>query len=202
MKSIIAGALLILIGLLVLERILGQDPEERSYIYYDDMYESVAYKSQTPNPHLPGGITQLTPPEGTIPRGFTPIHYGIAEEEVSRAGAELMSPLTEATIDPARGQEVYGIYCQPCHGAAGLGDGPVVSRGYPPPTSLHTDQAAARADGEIYHILTYGFKNMPAYAVQVLPEDRWQVIAYIRQMQATAQQQAQEAQDDTLNTTL
>lgn len=202
MKSIIAGALLILIGLLVLERILGQDPGERSYIYYDDMYESVAYKSQTPNPHLPGGITQLAPPEGTIPRGYKPIHYGIADEEIARAGAELMTPLTEATIDPARGQEVYAIYCQPCHGAAGLGDGPVVSRGYPPPTSLLTDQAAARADGAIYHILTYGFKNMPAYAVQVLPEDRWQVIAYIRQMQATAQQQAQEAQDDTLNTTL
>ena len=202
MKTIITGAVLIVIGLFILERILGQDAGERSYIYFDDMYQSVAFKEQSENPHLAQGVTQQSPPDGTIPRGYTPLHYGIEEEELARAGSELVSPLTDSDIDPGRGQDVYRIYCQVCHGAGGVGDGPVVSKGYPPPTSLLAQVAQGRSDGEIFHIITYGFKNMPDYAVQVEQDDRWQVIAFIRQLQTAAEQPAQEAQDDTLNTTL
>ncbi len=188
MKIILTGAIVIVIGLLALERILGQDAEERSYIYFDDMYQSVAFKAQSENPHLPQGITQLSPPDGTIPRGYTPLHYGIEEDELARAGNELVTPLTESDIDPGRGADVYRIFCQPCHGAGGAGDGPIVSRGYPPPTSLLAETAKGRRDGELFHIITYGFKNMPGYAVQVAQDDRWQVISFIRQLQTTAEQ--------------
>ncbi len=202
MKIIIAGALAILVGLVVLQQLLGQNAEQRSYIYFDEMYQSVAYKAQSENVYLDGAITQQAPPEGTVPRGYETLRFGADEEGLKEAGAALNTPLAEGGIDAERASEVYRIYCQVCHGAGGSGDGPVVSRGYPPPTSLLTPASAARPDGELYHIITYGLNNMPGYAVQVLPEDRWQVIAYIRQMQATAQQQAQEAQNDTLNTTL
>ena len=83
MKTIITGAVLIVIGLFILERILGQDAGERSYIYFDDMYQSVAFKEQSENPHLAQGVTQQSPPDGTIPRGYTPLHYGIEEEELA-----------------------------------------------------------------------------------------------------------------------
>lgn len=185
MKKILIAVVFIAVGLFMLEAILGQDSDQRSYIYFDEMYQSAAYKAQSVNPHLPAGVGQLVPPSSTIPRGFMPLHYTASEEDMNRAGQELMNPFAaDSTMNIARGQAVYQNYCAVCHGAGGAGDGPVVSRGYPPPTSLIADQALNRTDGQIFHMITYGYKNMPAYASQVDRDDRWHVIAYLRQMQA------------------
>ena len=60
-------------------------------------------------------------------------------------------------------------------------------RGFPPPPSLLADQAVRLADGQIFHIVTYGQKNMPSYAAQVPLDDRWRVIAYVRSLQGGSQ---------------
>lgn len=202
MKKLIGVVIIIVAGLFLLESILGQNSDQRNYQYFDEMTQSFAYRTQSVNPHLPNGLTQQAPVAGTIPRGYFPLHYGNSEEELIRAGKELINPFAADTLSNVeRGQVIYDNFCLTCHGAGGEGDGPVAKRGYPPPISLSSEQTFDRTDGQMFHIITYGYKNMPPYASQVDREDRWYAINYIRQLQQTALQ-AQEAQNDTLNSQL
>ncbi|MCE9613490.1 MAG: cytochrome c [Lentisphaerae bacterium] len=82
-----------------------------------------------------------------------------------------------------RGQERFGIYCTPCHGRAGTGEGMVVQRGYFPPRSYHDAQLRGQPVGYYFDVITRGFGNMPDYAAQVPVEDRWAIVAYIRTLQ-------------------
>jgi mono/diheme cytochrome c family protein len=82
-----------------------------------------------------------------------------------------------------RGRERFDIYCAPCHGAAGRGDGVVVRRGYRVPPSFHIDRLRGQADGYFFDVITNGFGVMPDYAAQVAPADRWAIVAYVRALQ-------------------
>src|SRR5205823_11149442 len=83
----------------------------------------------------------------------------------------------------SRGQERYDIYCSPCHGRTGAGDGMVVRRGYRPPPSLHVDRLRLAAPGHFFDVMTTGFGAMPDYAAQIRAADRWAIVAYIRALQ-------------------
>jgi mono/diheme cytochrome c family protein len=83
----------------------------------------------------------------------------------------------------ARGRERYDIYCSPCHGRTGIGDGMVVRRGYRRPPSLHDDRLRNAAVGHYFDVIANGFGAMPDYAAQIRAEDRWAIIAYIRALQ-------------------
>lgn len=83
----------------------------------------------------------------------------------------------------ARGQERYDIYCSPCHGRTGAGDGMVVRRGYRPPPSLHVDRLRLTPVGHFFDVITTGFGAMPDYAAQIRAEDRWAIVAYLRALQ-------------------
>jgi hypothetical protein len=82
-----------------------------------------------------------------------------------------------------RGQERYNIYCTPCHGIDGYGQGMIVQRGFPPPQSFHTDRLRGAPDGYFYDVITNGFGRMFDYSYRIQPEDRWAVVAYIRALQ-------------------
>ena len=82
-----------------------------------------------------------------------------------------------------RGQERYGIYCTPCHGITGRGDGMVVQRGYRRPPSFHVDRLRNEKDGYFFDVITAGFGAMPDYAAQVPVADRWAIVAYLRALQ-------------------
>ncbi len=82
-----------------------------------------------------------------------------------------------------RGRQRYDIYCAPCHGRAGRGDGIVVRRGYRAPPSLHIDRLRTQPDGYLYDVITNGFGVMPDYASQVPVADRWAIVAYVRALQ-------------------
>ena len=172
-------------SLLVIEALLHSSPHQRNYEVFTEMAYSVANESMSPSLHLPGGTTQQPLVEGVVVRGHMPFRYGPGPEEAQRAGRELTNPYTDEPEVLARGAEVYGIFCVVCHAADGLGQGPVVLRGMPPPPSFMGARAKQIADGEMYHILTLGQGNMPSYAVQVPPEDRWKVIRYVRSLQST-----------------
>ena len=90
-------------------------------------------------------------------------------------------PVTPALL--RRGQERYGIYCTPCHGQIGRGDGMVVQRGYRRPPSFHIERLRNETPGYIYDVITRGFGAMPDYAAQVSVADRWAIVAYIRVLQ-------------------
>ena len=82
-----------------------------------------------------------------------------------------------------RGRQRYDIYCAPCHGAAGRGDGIVVRRGFRAPSSFHVDRLRAQPDGYFFDVITNGFGQMPDYASQVPVADRWAIVAYLRALQ-------------------
>lgn len=90
----------------------------------------------------------------------------------------------------ARGRERFEIYCAPCHGFGGYGDGLVNQRAlalkeptWVPVPSLHTVQTRNRPDGYIYRAITEGVRKMPAYGSQILPDDRWAIVLYVRALQ-------------------
>ena len=93
----------------------------------------------------------------------------------------------------SRGRKVYSTFCLPCHGAVGNGDGPVTMYGFPPPPSLGLEKSLAMSDGQMFHVLTFGQKNMPGYAAQVSADDRWKAILHVRGLQEPARLKAETA---------
>lgn len=90
-------------------------------------------------------------------------------------------PLTPQVMN--RGQERFNIYCTPCHGALGYGNGMVVQRGFIAPPSYHIARLRQAPIGHFYEVMTNGFGSMPSYADKVAPRDRWAITAYIRALQ-------------------
>jgi len=96
--------------------------------------------------------------------------------------------LDEATMD--RGRQRFGIYCTPCHGQAGLGDGMVAKRAdalaqgtWVPPTNMTQDYLRQMPVGQLFSSISNGVRNMPGYAAQIKTEDRWAIIMYMRALQ-------------------
>jgi hypothetical protein len=82
-----------------------------------------------------------------------------------------------------RGQERYQIYCQPCHGLAGYGDGMIVKRGMAKPPSYHIARLKEAPDGHFFDVITNGYGSMYSYSNRVPPRDRWAIVAYMRALQ-------------------
>ena len=92
-------------------------------------------------------------------------------------------PVNQELLD--RGKERYTIFCTPCHGLLGDGEGMIVKRGFKRPPSYHTDRLRKAPVGHFFDVITNGFGAMPDYSAQVPPRDRWAIIAYIRALQAS-----------------
>jgi mono/diheme cytochrome c family protein len=92
-------------------------------------------------------------------------------------------PFTITRAVLARGQERFNIYCSPCHGLVGDGNGMIVQRGFSPPPSFHVQRLRDAPVGHFFDVITNGFGRMYSYASRVAPEDRWAIIAYIRALQ-------------------
>lgn len=97
-------------------------------------------------------------------------------------------PVTVPVLE--RGQQRYEIYCSPCHGLAGYGDGMVAQRAdqlqegtWTPPTSFHTELVRERPAGHLYNTISNGIRNMPSYGSQIPVDDRWAIVAYLRALQ-------------------
>ncbi|NUM88425.1 MAG: cytochrome c [Bdellovibrionales bacterium] len=142
------------------------------------MATTPALKAQRGYSGFEGGSSELVPPEGTLPRGFTRYTIAYAED----ADAKLKNPLPRTAAVLARGKDRYGVFCAVCHGDKGLGDGPVINP-YPIPKSLQSDQMMKWGDGHIFHVITRGQGVMPSYARQIPVTDRWAIIHYLRALQ-------------------
>ena len=82
-----------------------------------------------------------------------------------------------------RGENRYKVFCSPCHGSQGDGNGMVAIRGMKHPPSYHQDRLRQVPNGYIYEVITNGFGAMLGYSAQVPPRDRWAIIAYVRALQ-------------------
>ncbi len=180
--------LAILLLLVIVLAIWSQpDYEHPNVEFLPAMRRSPSFKAYEANPVLPGGTSMQPPIPGTIARGAIVLHYRATPEDALRAGEELKNPIPEQdkqhSASVARGRKVFQTYCSPCHGGGGAADGIVVQRGYPPPPSLLNGKSVQMKDGQLFHILSYGQGNMAPFTGQLLPEQRWDVINFVRSLQ-------------------
>lgn len=96
---------------------------------------------------------------------------------------QLPIPLTKEFL--ARGRDRYEVFCTPCHGRVGTGEGAATKRGMRPPPSYHIPRLQEAPLGHFFDVITNGFGIMPDYAEQVPPADRWAIAAYIRALQVS-----------------
>src|SRR5262245_50404586 len=122
---------------------------------------------------------------GTVPRGHLRgdelLHRGRVNDQV----ATVFPFAVDASV-MARGRERFNIFCSPCHGATGTGDGMIVRRGFRRPPPLADERLRQAPVGHFFDVMTEGFGAMPDYAAQVSVSDRWAIAAYIRALQLSA----------------
>jgi mono/diheme cytochrome c family protein len=147
-----------------------------------DMHDQPKYEPYEKSDFFTDGRAMRPQVEGTVARGQlredARLYTG---KEGAAFVAAIPLPVDEALV--RRGQERFGIYCTPCHGLRGLGNGMVVQRGYRTPASFHDARLKAQPDGYFFDVITHGFGAMPDYAAQVPVRDRWAIVAYIRALQ-------------------
>ena len=120
--------------------------------------------------------------EGTVARGQLHDDELMFTGKVGGEDADEFPMRVDAAV-MARGQERFNIYCAPCHGRTGQGDGMVVRRGYRRPPSFHQDRLRHAPAGHFFDVITNGFGAMPDYASQIKAEDRWAITAFVRALQ-------------------
>jgi mono/diheme cytochrome c family protein len=86
----------------------------------------------------------------------------------------------------ARGLERYEIYCAPCHGSAGDGQGMLRRRSGVASADLRLARLRQAPDGHLYDVIANGLGLMPSYAAQVPVADRWAIVAHVRALQAAS----------------
>jgi mono/diheme cytochrome c family protein len=156
-----------------------------------DMDAQPKYKAQRENPLFPDGRADREALPGTVAVGHLneDDHFfrGRAHGGWARTFPAQVD-LSEETM--ARGKARFGIYCTPCHGQAGLGDGMVHKRaealaqgGWIQPSNMTQEYIRNQPVGELFNTISNGVRNMPGYAAQIPPEDRWAIIMYVRALQ-------------------
>ncbi len=140
---------------------------------YDPLEESAVF---------PKGSAAQPLVEGTVARGHLDDDDLLMTGKIAGKPAdEFPFPITAADLD--RGEERFNIYCSPCHGRTGEGNGMVVQRGYKQAASYHVDRLRQMPVGYFFDIMTNGFGAMPDYKGQIPVADRWRIVAYIRVLQ-------------------
>ncbi len=132
-----------------------------------NMWDSPAFKPQSDPVRLP--------PEASVPTK--------GRERIPAPGeaAALKNPVASEEGAVARGKELYGIFCVPCHGESGAGDGPVGRKFVPTPADLRAGGPFARLpDGSLFLIITSGLGGMPPFRADLDPRERWMIVSYLR----------------------
>ena len=147
------------------------------------------YVSQQVNPFFADTREARPPVAGTIARGHLDTDDGF--DGGVRDGKWLEAfpvPITGKLLH--RGSERFQIYCAPCHGLAGYGDGIVAVRAeraqegtWVPPSSVHDASVLARPVGHLFNTVSNGIRTMPSYGSQIPVDDRWAIVAYVRALQ-------------------
>jgi hypothetical protein len=123
-------------------------------------------------------LGRLKPPEGSVPRGFTAENPGSPEAE-----KYLVNPLLSTSDVLEKGRTGFNAFCSPCHGYSARGTDSRLKNLFPVPPDLLAPPVTGWSDGKIYQVITHGQMIMPSYASQIIPEDRWKIVLYIRALQ-------------------
>jgi cytochrome c553 len=153
-----------------------------------NMYDQPRYKPLAQSALWPDGRASRPPPPGAVAHaegtsaGTSSGRLGVlAQGRDSSALPAGRQTWTFAVLE--RGRERYDIFCAPCHGEAGDGDGTVVRRGFPRPPSFHDDRLRQASDAHFYAAITEGYGAMYPYAGRISSDDRQAIVGYVRALQ-------------------
>lgn len=147
-----------------------------------DMHDQPKYKPFRGSDFFADGRSMRPLVKGTVARGTLnddPLHTGLTEDD--DLVTEIPLPVTAELL--ARGQGEFQVFCSPCHGRTGWGDGVIVQRGFQKPASFHIERLRQVPVGYYFDVMTNGFGAMSDYSAQVAVEDRWAIAAYVRALQ-------------------
>ncbi len=151
------------------------------------------------------------PPEDAVPDQTDPEEPAdapmAAEDDEPEPAWVTSFPLPVTRELMVRGRQRYDIYCSACHGLGGDGSGIVSRRAleleqgtWIPPLSLHVDSVLEQPVGQLYHTVTHGVRSMPGYGDQLIVEDRWAIVLYIRALQRSRNASPPDVPSDLLET--
>lgn len=190
--------LVISLSLFVLVGCFQGLPKEKTPIHLNpNMDTQEKYKAYRESNFFVDGSAMRQPVEGTVARGELredkAFYQGVDTE-----GNELMHAPVAFTEDVLlRGQERYEIFCTPCHGQVGDGQGIIMQYKYPiPPTSFTDERILSSSDGYLYQVVSNGIRNMPSYKEQIPVADRWAIVGYVRALQISQTATAEDVPDD------
>jgi Protein of unknown function (DUF3341)/Cytochrome C oxidase, cbb3-type, subunit III len=178
-----------------------------------DMDFQFKLKSQAGTDLFEDGRSTRPPIPGTVARGELRaddhFYRGIVHTRDGKDGDEKTVDAWATAFPPGfdinpetmkRGRQRYDIFCQPCHGAAGYGDGIIDKRAketegstWSPPTSLHMAHIVTQPHGQIFNTISHGIRTMQGYAGQIAERDRWAIILYVRALQRSQMATAADA---------
>lgn len=119
----------------------------------------------------------LNPPANTVPVG------GLWTKMADRdATDELKNPFEATQKSIAEGKALFNVFCATCHGETGIGDGLVGTAFELPPADLTSDYVKELTDGWLWGTIAFGSYVMPRYGYDMNPEERWNVVNYIREV--------------------
>ena len=162
------------------------------------------HTQQTASAFFADGRSDRVAPEGTVPSSFGPAGQPLRADDFLYRGkapdgsfARGFPP--EFVVDRRfleRGRDRFTIYCSPCHGNVGDGNGITKKYGMGAVPTYHDDRLRKMAEGEIFNTITNGKGNMLPYADKIAPADRWAVISYVRALQRAQTGSAADVPDD------
>jgi hypothetical protein len=147
-----------------------------------DMHDAPSYDPLQGTNFFANGAASRPLVANTVARGQLRadelLYTGKVDGQVS---TEFPMLVTKQVLD--RGQERFNVYCAPCHGRTGEGNGMIVQRGFRAPPSYHEERLRNAPVGYLFDVMTNGFGAMQDYSSQVPVPDRWAIAAYIRVLQ-------------------
>ncbi len=169
---------------------IARDYSVRNREIFTEMAYSETAKSQGKSDVLPGGLVQQSPPEGTRFRGqyshlapIVPLDK-LSADDLAKVRAH-NNPYAGAGVErlaalEAQGATLYVNNCQSCHGINGAAGAPVAAFGIGA-TNLPAN-LGKYTDGELFHIIGYGVRTMPAHEDHVRADERWKLILHLRKL--------------------
>jgi mono/diheme cytochrome c family protein len=142
---------------------------------YGEFYNSNPNNPHTMNMRPPVPNTVRRSPDGLLP-------YRVPKDSFDYAANYVHNPLDSTTEIVAQGKELYTVFCAPCHGDQGKGDG-LVGQVYKGVAAYNVGRVKELPEGHIFHTITHGRGRMGAHGSQIDVLDRWKIVRYVQVLQ-------------------
>ncbi len=184
MRYFLLGFVLVVVLVVAIAGKRGSLSRKPPLEFFDDMDRQLKLRPQADAGFFEDNRSSRLPIAGTIARGshYEDSAFNTGLVSGTTNGVDLIPvPVTRKLMQ--RGQERYQISCLPCHGAVGDGNGITKKYGMGIVANLHDARIVKQPDGEIFKTITHGRGLMGAYGPNIVPEDRWAIVAYLRALQ-------------------